>query len=70
MIANHVSALKHAAFRTEKDIKEFLKIVGIPKHNTQSVYRIQGTVVEDDGSPDGLVVRVEEAEKLYTPKES
>lgn len=59
---------KTCAFRTEKDLKEFLEIVGIPKHNTLSVYRIEGDVIADDGGPDGLTVLVKKANKAYTPK--
>ncbi len=46
----------HCAFRDRKSLYGFLRFM--PDRNGQPVYQIRGEVISDDGTPDGLEVRV------------
>jgi len=46
----------HSAFRDIATLREF--IFGLPERNLVDMYEITGEVVEDEGTPDGLYVRV------------
>lgn len=53
----------HAVFRDVTTLRDF--VLGLPERNLVEMYEVTGTVVEDEGTPDGLYVRV----LNYTPFE-
>lgn len=56
---------KHAAFRTLNDLLEFLE--SVPEPEAIPLFEIEGTIVEDEGGPDGLYVLVDSYRQIpYT----
>ncbi len=55
----------HHAFRTISDIKKYLKDVEAEEDQLDDLWTIHGTLIADDGDPDGLQIKVESFERLY-----
>jgi len=52
----------HHAFRTEADMRSFLKLM--PERNTSPLFCVEGRIIEDDGTPDGLQIQIEKYARL------
>ena len=46
----------HCVFRDEASLRDF--IFGLPEKNRVDLYKVTGQIVEDDQSPDGLLMLV------------
>lgn len=46
----------HAVFRDLTTLRDFIS--GLPERNLVDIYQLTGTVVEDEGTPDGLYIKV------------
>ncbi|MBN2052569.1 hypothetical protein JW756_03625 [Candidatus Woesearchaeota archaeon] len=57
---------EHCAFRSREDMKRFVRLNPLPASEMRDIgfYQIQGRVVSDDGTPDGLTVMVEKYKRI------